>query len=79
MRIILIATLLLLPLSAVAAAELHQFGAVPRYAISNAALERCAYKRTPWFWPTPADLAVARRLCLLEGPPGRPPYFDLPW
>jgi len=76
MRIILIAALLLLPISAVAAAEL---GAVPRYAVSNAALENCAHQRTPWFWPTPADLAFARRLCLREGPPRREPYFDLPW
>lgn len=74
MRIILITTLLLLPISAVAA----EFG-VPRYPISNAALERCAHQRTPWFWPTPADLAFARRLCLREGPPRREPYFDLPW
>jgi hypothetical protein len=75
MRIILITTLLLLPISAVAA----DLGAVPRYPISNAALERCAHQRTPWFWPTPADLAFARHLCLREGPPRREPYFDLPW
>ena len=77
MRIILITTLFLLPMSAVAAAELHY--RLPRRAISDASLERCAYQRTPWFWPTPADLAFARRLCLHEGLPAKEPYFDLPW
>jgi hypothetical protein len=74
--IILINALLLLPISAVEAAE---YGAVPRYQISNADLERCTHQRTPWFWPTRADLIFARRLCLQEGPPRRQPYFDLPW
>jgi hypothetical protein len=80
MRIILITTLFLLPISAVAAAELHHFGAVHRsYAISDASLDRCAYQRTPFFWPTPADLAFARRLCVREGLPRKEPYFDFPW
>jgi hypothetical protein len=77
MRIILIAALFLLPISAAAAADLNRLP--PRYAISDANLDRCAAQRTPWFWPTRADLAFARRLCAYEGWPARQPYFDLPW
>jgi len=58
MRIILITALFLLPISAVAAADLHHPGHVhrsPRHAI------RCDL-RTPFFWPTPADLIAARRM-----------------
>lgn len=77
MRNILISALFLLPISAVAA-ELHPYRS-PGYAISEAGLERCAHRRTPFFWPTPADLAFARRLCAREGLPYREPYFDFPW
>lgn len=75
MRIILITTLLLLPISAVAA----DLQGTPRAAVSDASLERCTYQRTPWFFPTPADLAFARHLCEREGFPAKQPYFDLPW
>lgn len=77
MRIILIAALLLLPISTVAAAELHR--RLPRHAVSSASLDECVSQRTPWFFPTPADLAFARRLCAYEGLPRRQPYFDFPW
>jgi hypothetical protein len=77
MRILLITMLLLLPISAAAAAELPPRVGLP--AVSDAALEKCAHQRTPWFFPTPADLAFAREYCLREGPPRRLPYFDLPW
>lgn len=81
MRIILITTFLLLPISAVAAAELNSgvLHRSPRHAISDASLDRCAYQRTPWFWPTPADLDFARRLCAREGLPRKEPFFDFPW
>jgi hypothetical protein len=60
MRIILITTLFLLPISAVAAAELHQpVHRAPRHAIYA---NRWCDLRTPFFWPTPADLIAARRM-----------------
>jgi hypothetical protein len=48
-------------------------------AVTNSSLDRCAYQRTRFFWPTPADLAFARRLCAREGLPRKDHYFDLPW
>ena len=76
MRTILIATLCLLPIAAVAA----DIGAAHRpHHHAESSLDECAKQRTPFFFPTPADLAFARRLCAREGLPPKRPYFDLPW
>jgi hypothetical protein len=76
MRIILITTLFLLPISAVAAAELHYPVHRPLRHYAN----RCDL-RTPFFWPTPADLIAARRLgCAHESwSPGDIFWGEFPW